>query len=154
MECLKHIQFYKPEYFRLEEIFPAEVIEAYGEDCWQFMDHRILQTIDVIRKRLNRKTYINGYNPIRKRVYQYRGFRPNTYIADYLNCSQHRFGRALDFDVEGMTAAEVRAWLLENQDLLPHPIWVEETNKGEPIDWNHIDVRYSDKVEKVYFFAA
>lgn len=130
---------YKCKYFDLSELMPDEMIEKYGEQCWQFLDYRLLVTLDFIREKLNRPIYVNGNG------FNYRGYRPNTY-KDSLYASQHLHGRAADFDVEGMLANEVRNWLKNNANQLPFPIWVEDG-----VNWVHIDVRQSDKGQ-IYFF--
>ncbi len=136
---------YIPKHFESTELFPIEVVHKYGESVWQFMDNRLLETIDYIREQLGRPVFVNTRNGVMK--FQYRGYRPNTYKST-LYCSQHLHGRAVDFDVEGMSAAEVRVWLKANAESLPYPIWVEDG-----VDWVHIDVRQSKK-GKVYLFKA
>jgi hypothetical protein len=56
--------------------------------------------------------------------------------------SPHFTGQATDYDVKGMTAQEVRQWLLKHQDEIPYPIRLE---KG--VLWVHQDSR--DAGEKV-----
>lgn len=136
---------YIPKHFIVEEFFPYQVIAKYGEDkCWEFMDERVLKFMDWIREELDRPIIINNYKWGGK--FSYRGFRPNTYKKSRLYCSQHCFGRAIDFDVEGMTSDEVRKWLKTHINDLPFNIWVEDK-----VNWVHIDVRYSNK-GKLYFF--
>lgn len=136
---------YKPKHFSANELFPNAVITKYGEQCWQFMDDRLLETIDFIREKIGKRIFVNVRYGDKK--FQNRGYRANTYKTK-LYCSQHLHGRAVDFDVEGMPAKDVRDWLKENADILPHPIWVEDA-----VTWVHIDVRQSDK-GKIYFFKV
>lgn len=136
---------YKPTHFTATELFPDAVINKYGEQCWQFMDDRLLETLDFIRESIDKSIFINIRGGVKQ--FQNRGYRPNTYKKT-LYCSPHLHGRAVDFDVDGMTAQEVRNWLKENADKLPYPLWVEDD-----VTWIHIDVRQSDK-DKLYFFTT
>ena len=61
--------------------------------------------------------------------------------------SAHTMGKAVDFDVEGMTADEVRGWLAEHGAYLPYPIRVEND-----VNWLHMDVFQNKDNVKVYFF--
>ena len=63
-------------------------------------------------------------------------------------------GKAIDFDVKGMTADEVREWLIENEDLLPYKIRLEhKINKtGKTITWVHMDVYYLERNKKLTLF--
>ena len=137
---------YKPKHFSIEELVPPETLSKYGESlCWTFMDHRLLEVLDWLRMALNRSIWIN-----RDDISNNRGFRTNLYNTSRMYCSQHLFGRAADFNVDGMTVEEVHQFLRDNIDDIPHPIWVEE---ADGVNRVHIDVRYSDK-GKLYFFKA
>ena len=58
------------------------------------------------------------------------------------------YRKAGDFTVIGLSAEEARQRILENADLLPHPIRMEAN-----VTWLHIDVLPQWGVkEKVYFF--
>jgi len=122
---------YIPKHFKLQELVPANIYTTFGETAWQFMDSRILMNLDFIRNTLGLAVNVNGNK------FNYRGFDDGGYRT---NQSQHLFGRAIDFDVVGMTAEQVREWLRLNYRLLPEPnIWVEDD-----VTWVHMDVRYSD----------
>jgi hypothetical protein len=55
-------------------------------------------------------------------------------------------GQAVDFDVEGMRAAKVRLWLVENEKILPYSIRLENN-----VEWTHLDVRQVDGRKIVFF---
>lgn len=136
---------YKPDHFTASELFPDAVIKKYPPRLyWGFYDQRLLEFIDWLRKELDRPIRVN-INAAGVKNFQNRGFRPNTYTSK-LYCSQHCFGRAIDFDVDGMSAEDVRQWLRDNKDRLPLPIWVEDG-----VNWVHIDIRQSDE-GMLYFF--
>ena len=68
-----------------------------------------------------------------------------------LYLSGHVMGKALDFNVKGFTAEEVRAWIIKNRDLFPFKIRLEHTLKGKVINWVHLDVFQNEKNPKIYF---
>ena len=55
-------------------------------------------------------------------------------------------GDAVDFDVHGMTAAEVRRWIADNKEKLPYPIRLENNT-----NWVHLDVRNHSTLKISYF---
>jgi hypothetical protein len=69
-----------------------------------------------------------------------------------LYLSAHIRGAAVDFDVDGMTAVEVRKWLVKHVAELPHKIRLENEMNGKQINWCHLDVDNEPKNEKVYLF--
>jgi hypothetical protein len=66
--------------------------------------------------------------------------------------SAHVMGRAIDFDVKGMTAEQVRLWLVEVEDILPYKIRLENKMNGKQISWVHLDVYWNEKNNHVYLF--
>ena len=68
--------------------------------------------------------------------------------AGILYVSPHLLAAGFDFDVEGMTAEEVRQWLVQHKEELPYPIRIEQD-----VNWVHLDVLTNSK-EKIIFFPA
>ena len=66
--------------------------------------------------------------------------------------SAHMFGKAVDFDVKGMTSVEVRGWIVANEDKLPCKVRLEKNMKGKPISWVHLDIMSDPSKPKVYQF--
>ena len=130
----------KSRYFQIEELVSKAVFIKYGETSWQFFDPRLIETIDWIKENLNRTIVINNW--LWGRHLEQRGLRENTsnivvskteHGVIYL--SGHVLGMAVDFDVTGITAQEVREWLYYNRYLLPHPIRLEKN-----VSWVHLGV--------------
>lgn len=144
------------EYFVIEELVDRTVFNKYGERAWRFFDRRLLDNLLWIRTNINKSMTINNW--LWGGSFDERGLRTN--ISDLvkrktrLYLSAHLRGGAVDFDVKGMTAQEVRDWLVANADGLPHKIRVEETLNGKKISWVHIDVDDESKNPKVYLMAA
>lgn len=65
---------------------------------------------------------------------------------DKLYVSPHMLAAGFDFDVEGMTAKEVRDWLDSNKNELPYPIRLEQD-----VNWVHLDVLTNSENKIIYF---
>lgn len=144
------------QYFDLEEIVREDVLIQYGRNTNLLLsrfDPRLLETMVLIRKELGPIT-INDY--AWGGSLDERGLRDNdgpmvkSKGRPYL--SAHVLGAAFDFDVEGMTANEVRAWLKENANRLPYKIRLERKYNGHYISWVHLDVCDEPDNPKVYEF--
>jgi hypothetical protein len=113
----------------------------------------------IIRKNLGKPITINNWYWNGK--FSQRGLRTNVqqmfknaFIRHVLYLSAHVLGRAVDFDVQGMKAQEVREWIVANEHLFPYKIRLEETINGKPITWVHLDTIFEEKNPKVYLFSA
>lgn len=142
---------FKPIYFDLEELVCPHVFNKFGQIAWQFLDPRLLETIDKLRERLNKPIFVNSWDSGGK--FDERGFRciqcdlvKKAIQENRLYVSPHMTGQGVDFDVQGMLAEEVRQWIIKNQNILPYPIRLE--NK---VSWVHLDVREVEG-HKFYLF--
>lgn len=102
---------YRCKHFRIEELVDKSTHDKYGDFCWNFFDDRLLKIIDFLRETLDKRITINNW--LWNGRFSYRGLRPFSYKLG-AKFSQHRFGRAVDFDVEGHSAQEIRDWLKVN----------------------------------------
>jgi len=142
---------HKPEYFSLDELVCEHVYNFYGNTAWQFFDSRLLITIDILRQKLNKAIFVNDWQIHGQ--FDERGFRclqcelvKKAIKEKRMYVSPHMTGQAVDFDVEGLLAEEVRQWIIKNQNLLPYPVRLEDG-----VNWVHLDTRDADK-GKVYLF--
>ena len=159
------------EYFDLEELICPHVSANFGEMAWTFLDNRMLETAYVIRRGIDTAMYVNNWSY--GGTYSQRGLRCNICdlvkkktLADKVYMTAHQQGEALDFHAKGMTANEVRMWIVKNQILLPYPIRLEVgfDPKGlneaqirqkimtDTMNWVHFDMR--GKGQKVSFFKG
>lgn len=136
------------KYFGIHELVGKRTLKKHGERAWKFLDYRALYALLIVREGLGRRMFVN-----RGRLQQ-RGLRTivqqmirNFFYKDVLYLSAHLFGKAFDFDVEGMTAHEVRKWIIKNSDLFPFKIRLENN-----VSWNHLDVFWEEKNPKIYIF--
>ena len=145
------------KYFKIQEFVNKKTYDKYGETAWQFMCPRLLHTMLIIREGIGRPITINTW--YKGGRFSQRGLRTN--IGQIvikmvrrmkLYLSPHIMGRAVDFDVKGMTAEQVRIWIRTNQRLFPCKIRLEHKMKGKFISWVHIDVFWKKTNSKIYLF--
>ena len=140
-------------YFDIQELVCKHVYDKFGESAWLFFDERLLDTLYVIRTKIDKPIYVNNW-AIGGSLSQ-RGIRCNCCSLvkektslEKVYMSTHMQGTGVDFDVKGMTAQEVRNWIVRNQILLPYPIRLESG-----VNWVHLDLRSEGKQKITYFKA-
>ena len=143
------------DYFRIEELVDKTVYDKYGEAAWKFLDKDILTCMLVVREGLGKPITVNNWKA--GGSFSQRGLRHNMSSLvknkTRLYLSAHIFGKAFDFVVKGMTAVEVREWIVANPDKFPCKIRLERNMNGKPISWIHMDTMSDDsKLFKVYQF--
>ena len=144
-------------YFFIEEFVSKKVYQKYGEKAWQFMCPRLLHTLIIIREDIGKPMTINNWH--RGGNFSQRGLRSNLssiFMSKFkkgrMYLSAHVMGRAVDFDVKGMTAEEVRMYLKGMKDKLPYKIRLEHKMKGKFISWVHLDVFSNPSNKHIYLF--
>jgi hypothetical protein len=140
-------EFYKPKHFKAYELVDKETYEKFGENSFMFFDVIALKTLDGVREYFGKPITVNNWKS--GGSMDSRGLRT---IKDKTGAAygQHRFGRAFDFSVQGMTAEEVRKIIIENQDKEPfNNISAIELN----VSWIHIDFRNIDH-KGIYLFKG
>lgn len=145
------------KYFGVYELVGPETFKKHGHRSWKFFSTDALEALLITRKNIDKKITVNNW--FWGGQFSQRGLRTNIQnmfrqltksLKLYL--SGHVLGEAFDFDVEGMTAVEVREWILNNQDLYPMRIRLERNKNGKPISWTHLDTIQELQNPKVYFF--
>lgn len=139
--------------FNIKELVCPHVYDKHREFAWNFFDPRLLDTMLVIREKLNRPIYVNNWDM--GGSFTQRGFRCNLCplvkektSLEKLYITEHGQGMGIDFDVKGMSAEEVRKWIVNNKIFLPHPIRLESD-----VNWVHLGVR-TDGMQAVTFFKG
>lgn len=140
------------QYFDIQELVCKHVYTKFGQVAWSFFDERLLETLLVIREKLGKPIYVNNWQ-VGGNLTQ-RGLRCNVCVLvsektalEKVYMSTHIQGNGIDFDVQGMSAAEVRGWIIKNQILLPYPVRLEDN-----VSWVHLDMRtYGEKGKVVLF---
>ncbi len=142
------------DYFIIQEFVDPLVYDKYKEVAWKFIDKKLLDCLLVIREGLNSPISINNWSYGGR--FTQRGLRHNlsplVSSKEKLYLSAHIFGKAIDFDVSGMTSIEVREWITNNPDKFPCKIRLERNLNGKPITWVHLDIMSDETKPKVYQF--
>ena len=145
------------KYFQIYELVGRTTYKIHGERAWKFFDDDLLKCLLVVRKGLGRKMTINNWKWGGK--FAQRGLRTivqqlvkRYFVRRKLYVSAHLMGKAIDFDVEGMTAPDVRKWIIKNAKLFPCKVRLENLMKGKPINWTHLDTFWEPQNPKVYLF--
>ena len=150
LQDLKH-------FFSINEWVDQSTYQAYGEKSWRFFDKRLLATLLYVREQIGQPITINTWS--RGGQFSQRGLRTNLSplvikksSKQRLYLSAHMRGSAVDFDVKGYSAMEVREWLIQKQSELPYKIRLESKMNGKEISWVHLDVDDEPANPKVYLF--
>ena len=144
----------KSPYFSVKELVCKHVYERYGENAAMFLDEKLIETLNVIREQiLCAPMTVNNWHAGGN--FTQRGLRCNICElvksktdAGKLYLSAHMLGKAVDCNVEGMTAEEARRLIIGHSERLPWPIRLEEG-----VSWVHLDV-YEMGTQKVSLFKA
>ena len=139
--------------FNVREFVCPHIYERFGDSSMNFLDVKLLEVVLWIRKTLNKPMTINNWGSGKQ--FSQRGMRCNlceeVKSKNKAYLSAHVLGQGIDFDVTGMTAEEVRQWIDDHKEGLPHHIRLEKTSGGKPCTWVHLDVRNETPDKIVYF---
>jgi len=141
---------YRPQFFDLQELVCKDVYDKFGQQAWLFFDEKAVIVLDWVRRTLGKPVTVNNWSDGGQ--FDERGLRCIQCSLVKKKCndgivyvSPHILGKAFDFDVEGMDAAEVRVWLAINKDKIPYPIRLENH-----VSWVHMDCE--DTGKKIHLF--
>lgn len=136
-------------FFDVDELVCDHVYKKWGKSAWQFLDTDYLHALLVIRRDIiKRPMWCNGSSKHQRGLRCNRCDLVKSKKEPYL--SAHVLGKAGDFDITGMTAAQARELIKANADKLPCPIRMEAD-----VNWLHFDViRQTNVTAKVYEFHA
>lgn len=143
----------KSKYFKIQELVSKDVYEKYGERSWQFIDEKLICTIDTVREFFDEPITVNNW--LWGGSLEQRGLRANKdpLVAskkDYY-ISQHCLGKAVDFNVKDFTSEEAYNLILQNKDKFPYLKRIE--NIQYTPTWVHIDVANIDSDDLIIFNA-
>lgn len=132
-------------FFSIKEFVPKQIYDRYGDNSMWFIDRRIILLADFIRSRFKKPMLINTWHI--NQSFNYRGFRPPDCTTGGL-LSQHKFGRAIDFNVAGMEVKEVYDDIVKNFDIYSKAGLTTIEDYTFTASWTHVDIRQtnSDKL--------
>lgn len=127
-------------FFDLRELVAPTIWKQYGDSSIWFIDPKMIEFLNFSRKRYNKAITVNNWHTGGQ--FSQRGFR-SPYSATGATLSQHKFGRAMDYNVADMTPNEIRADILKHQeDFMETGITTIEDG-AFAISWVHADCRYT-----------
>jgi len=130
---------YKCNHFRIYELVPPHIYAQFRAQAWQFMDDRLLKSLDILRD-LYGPIIINNYMHGGER--EWSGLRtPNS--PYYSPTSQHSFGRAADCLFRDTDVELVRKHIISKT--IPARIHITAVELGT--SWLHIDCRNVEPVK-------
>jgi hypothetical protein len=142
------------DYFDIKELVDENTFRRHGKNAWQFICPMLQETLLILRENIGKPIIVNDW--ANKGGMEQRGLRHNrsNMVKDKytIYLSAHMMGKAVDFHVKGMTATEVREWIVANQELFPYKIRLERKMNGKEITWVHLDVFQNEKNPKIYLF--
>lgn len=100
-------------HFHLEELVPKEIFQLFGAAAIQFIDHRIVNILEFERDYFGKAITVNNWNA--GGSFNNRGYR-DVLASVGAGRSQHKFGRAVDRNIDGMTCQEHYAEIIANTD--------------------------------------
>lgn len=129
-------------YFRIEEFVPKELYSKFGDKSIWFIDRGTVLLADFIRDRFGKSMTINNWHS--GGSFNNRGFRmPDAAIGGAL--SQHKFGKAIDFNITGATPQEIYKDIIDNADMYMKAGATTVEDIAFTNGWNHIDRRYTNQ---------
>lgn len=132
---------YRPKYFKIQELVDHPTYERRGEKAFELLDERALMMLDEVREHFGKPVTVNNWawNP---NGFNYRGFRAHDCPVG-ASLSQHKLGRAFDFDVQGMTADEVRTEIIRARKEEGKFKYIGGLELG--VNWVHMDCRNTER---------
>lgn len=153
LEIVKEIK----KFFKIQEFVDERTFKRWGDNAWNFLDDKLLETIIVLRRDILKVPLVcNDWSWGGKN--QQRGLRTNLspLVKDksdkgILYLTQHAMGKAVDFVSNKMSADQMRKLIKENANKLPYQCRVEDGASAPT--WLHIDTMSDmNQREKLYFF--
>jgi hypothetical protein len=109
---------YQPKHFKPQELVDRHYYARFGERAVEFIDGRILRIVDAVRDLFGVPVYVNDW--VFDGDIQYRGLR-SFYCNVGAHYSMHKYGRAIDFVVQGVPSFQVRDRLVKEYRLRRSP---------------------------------
>ncbi|NDO73080.1 D-Ala-D-Ala carboxypeptidase family metallohydrolase [Shewanella sp. SE1] len=136
---------YECKHFKIYELVDRQTYTDRGDRAWQLFNPRLLELLDQLRELFDAPITVNTWKWGGQ--FENRGLRTSAspYYRPY---SQHSFGRAVDFDVRGLSADQARERIIEwfNAGLLE----VDSITLELGVNWVHLDIRNANGLNTFY----
>jgi hypothetical protein len=141
------MRHYEPTYFTAQEFLSPVIYKRYDDaGLYIAMDSRILWTADAIRRKTGKRITVNDWHD--GGTFDGRGYRDS--IDGGAKLSQHRFGRAFDFIIDGISADEFRAEMKKGA-FDAELTYVTRCEEFVGMTWIHLDCAGISGTEILYF---
>lgn len=130
--------------FKIQEFVPPAIYAQYGDRSQWFIDQKLVDIAEFIRAEFDLPVTINNWHIGGK--FQERGYRVPTTTTG-ARYSQHKFGNAIDFNIQGIPSPEVAEWVAASFPRLKGFGLTTMENPADTPTWTHIDVRWTGMSE-------
>jgi hypothetical protein len=140
---------YQTKHFKIHELVDRKTFEEMGESAFTLFDINTLCALDDLREFFALPITVNNW--FWGGEFEWRGYRtPLKAIELKAPRSMHRFGRAFDLDIKGVSAEEARKIIMENQD---HNLLKIITRLEDGRSWVHFDTKVlPPSVKRIHLF--
>lgn len=131
--------------FTVEELVDKRTFQQYGAKSIWFLDERLIKGAFFLREYFGRSIIINNWSLGGK--FQQRGVRM-AWTKTGVPESQHRKGRAIDFNVVGLTSNKQSQMIIDDWELIAeNTFFTTIENPDFTKGWTHLDGRWTGKKE-------
>jgi hypothetical protein len=141
------MRYWELQHFTAQEFLPQAIFAKYGIAGLEAMDARILWTLDQLRNTFNVPITVNNWDAGGE--FDQRGYRTDPALLAQTPLSQHRFGRACDFQIASTTPDQFRKMVADG-GLKNELAFITHIENATP-DWIHIDCRMSPSQDIIFF---
>lgn len=127
--------------FDIREFVPPSIWNKWGEKSIWFIRPEVISLHQFYRDYFGKSVRINNWHYGGK--LSLRGFRPPS-VTIGAKLSQHRFGNAGDCDIDGMSANEVRAAIMEKPEKFMAAGLTTLESGAIAKTWVHSDLRQTN----------
>lgn len=140
--------------FKIQELVCRHCYERFGDNAWQFLSTELLSTLYILRYKVFNKPMIINDWAMGGKLSQ-RGLRcnmcPIVKNKNRIYLSAHILGKAIDFNISGLSTKQIYDQIRKNIDLFEYPIRIEANSTS----WNHVDVyQYYNNNKKLVEFRV
>lgn len=123
-------------YFTIKEFVDRSTYQKYGAKSIWFVDEELIDQMNQLRDLFGREIIVNNW--ANGGSFQWRGLRTSK-SSEYSTYSSHSFGRAVDFDVNGISAEQARVKIIQwyNEGILIS----KSISLEKDVSWVHLDTR-------------
>lgn len=126
-------------HFTIQEFVPKEIFDLYGAKSIWFVDLRLIEGMEWLRTYFNASITINNWHT--GGHMQNRGFR-SPLSTTGARLSQHKYGRACDFNVSGLTVPQTYNAIISDWDTIrKHTFFSTMEDISFTPTWTHLDGR-------------